>query len=243
MTTKLLRPQTRFYSTAFLRTLLLRGGLLWLGLASAPAAGQSLEGDALDSSAGQAPLEAQAEGESLPPAPVEPPPPPPPRLAKDEEPPARKEYPRVGGHLGVALPLVTFSDQSTRVIGDDFITLGIAPGVTVKIDDHWAVDFEFIALSDYKNREDGAAAATTFVLDPGVVYNWGWIATGLRAAMQVGRNATTNIGIVPIINKGFSMGKVAWFVELDLPLFFFFDVGDDAAKMTFTPLLQTGVGF
>src|SRR4051794_6118388 len=59
------------------------------------------------------------------------------------QPAVEPPWPRVGGHWGFALPIVNVSNVSTTVIGRDFANIGIAPGVTVKLDPHWAIDFEF----------------------------------------------------------------------------------------------------
>src|SRR4051794_21681695 len=70
--------------------------------------------------------------------------------------PAKKEdqsassYPAIGGHLGLAVPIVTFGSKTTT-IGSDFATIGITPGITVHLDEKWAVDFEFIAFNELKN--------------------------------------------------------------------------------------------
>jgi len=71
-------------------------------------------------------------------------------LSMPEPGPSKKTYPAVGGHFGMALPIATFG-TSTTVLGSDFVTLGLTPGITVHLDDDWAVDFEFIALNELKN--------------------------------------------------------------------------------------------
>jgi len=144
--------------------------------------------------------------------------------------------PTVGGHLGVAVPIVTIGNPKTTVIGSDFVTLGITPGISVNLDEHWTIDFEFIALNQLKNTP----APTTFVVDPGVVRHFDGLAVGLRVATQVG--ALTNVGLVPILVVPFKVSsKLAYFVEGDIPLF----LRDDGTKMqpSASFLFQTGVGF
>jgi hypothetical protein len=142
---------------------------------------------------------------------------------------------QLGGHIGAALPVVTFGSQTTH-IGADFVNVGVTPGITVKLDDHWRVDFEFIAFNKWKN----GTTATTLVVDPGVVYAGKYLAGGLRVATEVGANR--NIGVVPILVKPFALGKgISYFVELDLPLFF----RDDGSqiKPSLTIQFQSGFAF
>jgi hypothetical protein len=147
-----------------------------------------------------------------------------------------KQFPAVGGHLGMALPIATLGGRGNVAIGEDFVTVGLTPGITVHLDEKWAVDFEFIAFNELKNTP----AATTFVVDPGIIRKFDGFVAGLRVATQVG--APTNSGIVPIFVVPFKIGKRAvYFVEADVPLFVR-DVGDKAL-FSATFLFQTGVGF
>lgn len=142
---------------------------------------------------------------------------------------------KVGGHLGLALPLLTIGSDLT-VIGDDFVNVGVTPGITVKLNDRWAVDFEFIAFNAWK----GGTTAATFVVDPGVVYAFDSVVAGLRVATEIG--AARNIGLVPIIVKPFEIREgLSYFLELDLPLFLR-DDGEDM-KPSLTVLLQSGFAF
>jgi hypothetical protein len=143
--------------------------------------------------------------------------------------------PRLGGHLGIALPIATIA-QKTTVIGGDFVNQGITPGITLKLDDRWAVDFEFIAFNAWRSGH----TTTTLVVDPGVVYRFDALSVGTRVATEVG--APRNVAIVPIFVKPFKISDVlAYFVELDLPLFF----RDDGSQMkpSLTVQFQTGFGF
>src|SRR6185369_13310152 len=47
--------------------------------------------------------------------------------------PTKPHYPRVGGHVGVAFPIVSVDNDGTAVVGRDFVQLGVTPGITVKI--------------------------------------------------------------------------------------------------------------
>ncbi len=154
-------------------------------------------------------------------------------LAAESAPPApKKDYPRVGGHVGLAVPLVTIADPVTA-IGADFTKIGLAPGVTVHLNERWSIDFEMVAYSDFW----GSAAVSTLVIDPGVVYHFDWASVGLRTAVHVGQ--TQNWGFIPIILKGFPIGDgtTKFFVELDLPLFF----NEAGAALTVQP--QAGIAF
>lgn len=148
---------------------------------------------------------------------------------------AKYTGPRLGGHLGAAVPIATFAKRTT-VIGRDFGTVGLTPGVTFHLDERWAIDFEFIAFNELKNTP----AATTFVVDPGVLRKFDGFVTGLRVATQVG--APTNVGVVPIVVVPVKLSeKLSAFVEADVPLFLR-DVGGELTPSA-TLLLQTGVGF
>jgi hypothetical protein len=152
-----------------------------------------------------------------------------------DAPTAKRTFPAIGGHLGMALPIATVSSKST-VIGEDFGTVGLTPGITVHLDEKWAIDFEFIAFNEFKNTP----AATTFIVDPGIIRKFDGFVLGLRVATQVG--APTNSGIVPIFVLPFKIGdRAVWFLELDIPLF----VRDTGPKALFsaTALFQTGIGF
>jgi hypothetical protein len=152
-----------------------------------------------------------------------------------EPPIPARQFPALGGHLGFALPIATFG-KDTTTIGSDFTTIGITPGITVHLDEKWAVDFEFIAFNELKNTP----AATTFIVDPGVIRKFDGFVLGGRVATQVG--APSNVGLVPIFVLPFKISdKAVYFVELDVPLF----LRDDGAKMrgSATILFQSGFGF
>jgi len=132
-------------------------------------------------------------------------------------------YPRVGGHLGFAVPIVSFGNSSgalgtgqsggsTQTIGSNFIKVGLSTGITIKLDDFWAVDFETVAYNNFKSN-----GSTDFVVDPGVIYNTGPCVVGLRTAVDTAPGQ--NWGIIPIIVKAFGTGTAKFFVEMDFPVF------------------------
>ncbi|HEY2744711.1 MAG TPA: hypothetical protein VGL86_08815 [Polyangia bacterium] len=162
-------------------------------------------------------------------------------------------WPRVGGHFGLALPIVAFDNDGTTVIGRDFAQVGITPGITIKIAERWAVDFEFIGFGRWDLTKP-ARSHTIFVVDPGVVYNFGPVAAGLRLATQIGEGVPLNFGLVPIVVVPFKVtSKLSYFLELDLPVFVTAKAGAPATALTpatsdrvigsLTILLQTGFAF
>ena len=135
----------------------------------------------------------------------------------------------VGGHVGIALPLLTVSTKTTSIANTATILDPI--GVTVKMTPRLAVDFETVVATPVK-----PTGTTGLVVDPGVVYDWGGVATGLRIAWQIGQQA--NIGLIPLVNKGLvDLGRATWFVEGAFPTFY------SDHKVAFNVVLHTGVGF
>jgi hypothetical protein len=184
---------------------------------------------------------ARADESSVPPAPT-----PPAKTAAPEFP----STPRVGGHAGFALPLAAFNNDGATAIGRDFVQIGITPGITVKLTDRWAVDFEFIAFSRWDLNPAGTPnkSHTVFVADPGVVYNFGRVAGGLRLAMQIGEGVPLNFGVVPILVVPFKVtNRLSYFVELDLPVFVTATAGTPTTGSrvigSLTVLPQTGFAF
>jgi hypothetical protein len=140
---------------------------------------------------------------------------------------------RVGGHVGLAVPLVTIpSEGDTTDVGDQF-TLVAPIGVTVKLSDRVAIDLE----TQVANPVD-PSGTTALVVAPGIVYNFGPFAAGLRVASEIG--ADSNVGLIPLINKGlFPVGAATWFVEAAFPTF----VHATPPDVTFTAVIHTGLGF
>jgi hypothetical protein len=158
---------------------------------------------------------------------------------------AKAEGPSVGGHIGVATPIVTVS-KTTTTIGDGF-TLLTPLGVTVKPGGKLVIDFEVVVATPI-SKPDGNG----LVVDPGVVYNWGAFATGLRLAFKT--NHITNVGIIPLINFGLAdLGGATWFIEAAFPTFVESEADVLPAGSTETPkhhargefnaVLHTGFGF
>ncbi len=185
-----------------------------------------------------------------------------PARADETSPPAKAaapefpSWPRVGGHFGLALSIASFDNDGAHAIGHDYVQIGVTPGITVKITQRWAVDFEFIGFSRWDINKAGTPdkSHTIFVVDPGVVYNFGPVAGGLRLATQIGEGVPLNFGIVPIVVWPFAINKrLSYFLELDLPVFVTASAGAPATALTpavdsrvigsLTILLQTGFAF
>jgi hypothetical protein len=148
----------------------------------------------------------------------------------------------LGAHLGLGVPIVTVGTPGTSVIGRDFGVTGITAGINVGLTPKWSIDFEFIVLGDFKPSDiPGPARSTTvIVLDPGVVYNAGFLFVGIRGAMRVPSPlGGAEFGLIPIIGKAFKINEyVAYYIELDLPIF-----AHSTGDVTFTTFFQTGFGF
>jgi hypothetical protein len=141
--------------------------------------------------------------------------------------PATNPGPRLGGHVGVATPFVTLSSETTT-IADQF-TLLHPIGISVKFD-KVIVDFETVVVNPI---EPGGEVG--LVIDPGVVYNFGPVAAGLRLAWQ---QAESNFGLIPLVNKGIvNIGEATWFVEAAFPTFYTNDT------IALNMVLHSGIGF
>jgi hypothetical protein len=144
----------------------------------------------------------------------------------------------IGAHVGVATPLVTVS-KSTTTISDQFTVLNPI-GLGFKLSPQLAIDFEFVIGTPVHPMTGN----TSIVVDPGLVYNWGPVATGLRVAWAVEQNA--NIGLIPLVNLPIVKGDAAtWFVEAAFPTFLrHVDAANTTdGKVAFNAVLHTGVGF
>jgi hypothetical protein len=139
----------------------------------------------------------------------------------------RNREPRLGGHVGIATPFVTLSSETTT-IADQF-TLLHPIGISVKFD-KITVDFETVVVNPIE-----PSGNVGLVIDPGVVYNFGPVAAGLRLAWQ---QAESNFGLIPLVNKGIvNIGEATWFVEAAFPTFY------SDSTIAFNMVLHSGVGF
>lgn len=139
----------------------------------------------------------------------------------------------VGGHVGVAVPLVFINEDDTETIGDTFV-IANPIGVGFKLSDRLVLDFEIIV----QNPVD-PSGTTGLVIDPGLVYNFGAFAAGLRVASAI--NQPANFGVIPLVNKGIVDlgGGATWFIEAAFPMF----VRSEPPDFTLDIVLHTGFGF
>ena len=102
----------------------------------------------------------------------------------------------VGGHVGAAVPVVSFHSvgKTTQTPSDQF-TIAVPIGVSVHVSPAWVVDFEVVVASDVKPW-----GGTGLTIDPGVVYVGLPVALGLRTKFDV--SAPANFGLIPLIHKG-----------------------------------------
>jgi hypothetical protein len=150
----------------------------------------------------------------------------------------------VGGHIGVATPLVTVSKETTTI--GDGLTLLTPIGVTVKPGGKLVIDFEMVVATPVSKPDTNG-----LVVDPGIVYNWGSFATGLRLAFKI--NNITNVGLIPLINFPLAdLGGATWFIEAAFPTFIQSQLDDvpagqiatkHHAQGEFNAVLHTGFGF
>jgi hypothetical protein len=135
----------------------------------------------------------------------------------------------VGGHVGIAVPLVTVAKQTTSV-GDQF-TILTPIGIGFKVSKRVAVDFETVVGTPVHPTGN-----TSLVVDPGVIFGFDRLALGLRVAFKV--NALANVGLVPLVNYALvDLGGAMWFVEGAFPVVY------SDHELSLTAILHTGVGF
>jgi len=138
---------------------------------------------------------------------------PPPVVAAAPTPPPASGPRMVGGHVGAAVPVVSFhSTGKTTQTPSDQLTIAVPIGVSVHVAPVWVVDFEVVVASDVKPW-----GGTGLTIDPGIVYVGEPVALGLRAKFDLSSNA--NIGLIPLIHKGLvNVGEANWFVEAAFPI-------------------------
>jgi len=149
----------------------------------------------------------------------------------------------IGGHVGVATTLVTFSSDKTTTIGDQF-TLAHPIGIGFKLTDKLAIDFETVVGNPISPK-----GTTSLTVDPGVVYDIGAVVIGLRVAWGI--SANTNFGLIPLVHKGVAdLGHGAtWFVEAAFPTVISAGTSgtgaaaEDKTTFAFNVVFHTGIGF
>jgi hypothetical protein len=138
---------------------------------------------------------------------------PPPVVSSTPAPTAPSGPRMVGGHVGAAVPVVSFhSVGKTTQTPSDQLTVAVPIGVSVHVAPVWVVDFEVVVASDVKPW-----GGTGLTIDPGIIYVGEPVALGLRAKFDLSSNA--NFGLIPLIHKGLvDVGYANWFVEAAFPI-------------------------
>jgi hypothetical protein len=150
----------------------------------------------------------------------------------------------VGGHIGVATSFATVSTSSDPVTGkstetfSDRVPLVIPIGISVHTSKNVVVDFETqVALKLHP------AGTTEFNVAPGVIYNFGPAAAGLRLLFPIGASPSA-AGLVPLINKGLvDLFCGTWFIEAALPIVYHGSGPSTNGHVTLDFVLHTGIGF
>ena len=121
--------------------------------------------------------------------------------------------PRVGGHVGIAFPIVTRSDGTTTTISEDFI-VGFPVGITIRNSSPVAFDFEFVPTINNSPSQD-----VTLTVHPGAIYSFKKsYAVGIRAAFDIGADT---YGFTPLVQRSWKIkGNTKYFVEADFPVRF-----------------------
>src|SRR4029079_9709719 len=138
---------------------------------------------------------------------------PPPVVSSTPAPVATSGPRMVGGHVGAAVPVLSFHSvgKTTQTPSDQF-TIAVPIGALLHVARLWVVYFEVVVASDVKPW-----GGTGLTIDPGIIYVGEPVALGLRAKFDVSSNA--NIGLIPLIHKGLvDVGYANWFVEAAFPV-------------------------
>jgi hypothetical protein len=149
-------------------------------------------------------------------------------------------HPGIGGHVGVAVPLVFLNNDKNETISDKF-NLAFPIGIGFKLTEKVAIDFETVVGNPISPR-----GGTGLTVDPGLVYNTGSFVLGGRLGWDIG--APTNFKFIPLIHKAISeVGAGAnWFVEAAFPVTLTFSKDTAGADKTTSELdivFHTGIGF
>jgi hypothetical protein len=140
-------------------------------------------------------------------------------------------WPRLGGHFGFVIPIITAGGGEPMTEGDAF-SIGFPMGITVKKEGPFAFDLELVPQIEDRNELQGSVT-----IHPGVLYalGGGWTA-GLRMAFEVPNN---NWGFTPLINKKLVdlTEHSHLFVEMPVPI----RIRQDST--TVTVAMHFGIGF
>jgi hypothetical protein len=152
--------------------------------------------------------------------------------------------PTVGGHVGLAVPLVSFhsSGKGTRSVSDA-LTLAVPIGISLHFSKEWTFDFETIVGNTVSGNAVGSNTSSGLTVDPGIVYTGGPVALGLRVKFDIGPGA--NVGLIPLVNYGlvpFNGG--VWFIEAAFPMTVAdIPISGMGKDLSLAIVLHTGIGF
>ncbi len=146
----------------------------------------------------------------------------------------------VGGHFGVVQPIITIFDGDVNDHFDPY-TIGFPLGITVRKNEKFAFDAEFVPFitrnkTEVAGGDDIISDNVTFLVHPGLLWGIGEKLTfGTRLAYEIGGG---RYGFTPILNKGFMIGDTNVFAELVVPVRMGSDVG-----LAVSGAIHFGVGF
>jgi hypothetical protein len=162
--------------------------------------------------------------------------------------PGDGSWSKLGGHIGLALPIAHLGGAHSTHMGashnrDSFFTLSPVFGITVKLTEKLAFDFENVVGINL-NRGTSRGTSMSYTVDPGVIYDFGPVAVGGRLGFTV-TDAQANMSLIPLVNKTFKLGdrikffgdNFAVFVEADFPVLF------EGGFVTLTPVAHAGFAF
>ncbi|OEK08157.1 hypothetical protein A8C32_01465 [Flavivirga aquatica] len=139
----------------------------------------------------------------------------------------------IGGHFGFVQPIITIQDGETSD-GFDPYTIGFPIGITVRKNEKFAFDLEFVPFIG--SNRDNYSSVNELIIHPGLLWGIGNKLTfGNRIAFET---KSGRYGITPLLNKGFLIGKTNVFAEFVLPL----RVGNNQ-EVSITTALHFGIGF
>jgi hypothetical protein len=142
---------------------------------------------------------------------------------------------RLGGHVGMVVPLVTRSGGETITVGDDF-TFGVPMGLTLRKTDRVAFDLELVP--SIQNEP----LSVSLTVHPGVIFSAPRsFAAGIRMAFDVD---AASWGFTPLLARSFAVegGAYSLFLELDVPIRFQEDaLGTNRTAVTVAA--HVGIGF
>lgn len=132
---------------------------------------------------------------------------PPPASAASEE----SFVNRLGGHFGVAVPLVSFADGDATTIGE-FSAVAFPMGISVSnAVGPLVFDMELVPAVTEGHNVD-------LTIHPGLIYPGRFGAVGMRAAFEVDNDA---YGFTALVARPFRIGEAFnFFIELDVPVRF-----------------------